>query len=630
MKTNPIYLACVLILIGTGLFAQNPVEDALVLQANIKNDGRTLKSNDTVRGVLAKYAPTETTIANVVRSFNTNPYISQSATTPIAIPGGLSGSSPSNGLTSFLSDVGGMNVTAIADGFARFLVKRAKEEMAINFFDRMREALRSVPGLQELFPATFDVLDTIGDEIYEYQRFWATLRQAFEKDLSNLYDNLLELLRNSSLSGPILALIEQAVTLGQDLLNGIHPGDILHTQAGANWTGMGLDPNVEAAIQTLDFVSQCLRSKDDQRYWLPYADIRKLNNNGIRLCLGLMWQQLNNSGGGPTFTVNGTATTLQTLLSNIATVPASIDQWYDAFEAFALKAENCHRTIQNVVDSDGKTDFSRVLPVFESFTAILAHVNELTGLPGMPAAFTNTTFDDFLEGAEDLMEIVADVKGRKYASAVLGVVQLIGAYIPNGDLEAKLLKYGTFIATVAEAETAEEVEAAIEAAVLPAGSARIKKESVLNLSIQSYLGLNYLDVPDQSNLARIKGKLGVYAPVGISGSAGFKLLQQRWSLSAFVSVFDVGGIAAFRFVEADSAIKGDITAGNIFSPGLNVALGLPKVPIAIGAGYQAGPRLQRINEGVPELSENNAAWGLHYFIVVDIPLFNLATRTRRD
>ena len=77
------------------------------------------------------------------------------------------------------------------------------------------------------------------------------------------------------------------------------------------------------------------------------------------------------------------------------------------------------------------------------------------------------------------------------------------------------------MALVVKAESPEEVESAIEAAALPAGSSSIKKNSAFNISLNSYIGgyfgrsFNNTDMIDGDN-----STVGVTAPVGIAFSLG--------------------------------------------------------------------------------------------------------------
>ena len=65
-----------------------------------------------------------------------------------------------------VSGIGGLDVTAIADGLARFLIKRGREELNIAFFQRMKAFLEENVEAKTLFPATSMFLGNIASYRY--------------------------------------------------------------------------------------------------------------------------------------------------------------------------------------------------------------------------------------------------------------------------------------------------------------------------------------------------------------------------------------------------------------------------------------------------------------------------------
>ena len=88
--------------------------------------------------------------------------------------------------------------TNIADAFAKFLVKRTKEELNTTFFKKFYETIskEEYADLQTVFPQTYRALTIIGNEIYRYEAYIQTLRESFENDLSNIYENLPTIIDN--------------------------------------------------------------------------------------------------------------------------------------------------------------------------------------------------------------------------------------------------------------------------------------------------------------------------------------------------------------------------------------------------------------------------------------------------
>jgi hypothetical protein len=208
-----------------------------------------------------------------------------------------------------------------------------------------------------------------------------------------------------------------------------------------------------------------------------------------------------------------------------------------------------------------------------------------------------------------------------------------------------LKKYGAFFANVAKAKSPDEVQSAIEAAVLPVGSSSIKKQSKYNISLQAYVGMSYNLNANSRPQNAWENPFGVTAPIGVSFNRG---LGKGGSLSLFISLIDLGAIvdydlqsdSTFSFpsntnpsdtmatvtVETNSDYK--VELGQIFSPGIFVAYGFGyDIPLTLSAGAQYGPGLLQINQGNTEITSPN--WRFVVSLTVDIPLFTLYNQERR-
>ena len=95
---------------------------------------------------------------------------------------------PEDGGGTLLSTLGNADVTYFAEGLARFLAERTKEELNEAFFNKMKEQLNTYPELKTAFPKTVSFLDQI--ETFSYASILNSLRDAFEMDVQNLPENL--------------------------------------------------------------------------------------------------------------------------------------------------------------------------------------------------------------------------------------------------------------------------------------------------------------------------------------------------------------------------------------------------------------------------------------------------------
>ena len=185
-------------------------------------------------------------------------------------------------------------------------------------------------------------------------------------------------------------------------------------------------------------------------------------------------------------------------------------------------------------------------------------------------------------------------------------------------------------------KNSDEVERAIEAAALPVGSSRIKRVSDFNVALNSYAGLFY-GVERINGLDSGKWKPNVYgvtAPIGVSISWGHRFLvfpsKKEWSTSIYLTLIDLGAVAAFRFKDDSTSQVPTIKFENIFSPGAFLSIGIPKTPLSFNIGAQMGPNLRKVNADAAKGNDfsDKIYWRFSTSLVVDIPIVNFYTKTK--
>jgi hypothetical protein len=251
----------------------------------------------------------------------------------------------------------------------------------------------------------------------------------------------------------------------------------------------------------------------------------------------------------------------------------------------------------------------------------LSSVNTETLTPEKLAAFKNDT------------AVLAKSIKNMNDSAFLKNCSIDNRY----EVVENILKYGNLMASIVKSESSQEAEAAIEAAVLPAGSSSIKKNTAWNFSLNAYIGgyfgrsMNSTNEIDGNN-----AKAGVTAPVGFAVSKGFWYYKNGnpiGSISLYGTLIDVGAIAGYRLNDDSTALDSKITLNDIFAPGGYVVygLGLPfkwasYVPLSVGYGWQYSAKLyQRKDDGKLAISDKSR-WRSNWFIAIDIPLVNFYSR----
>ena len=95
--------------------------------------------------------------------------------------------------------------------------------------------------------------------------------------------------------------------------------------------------------------------------------------------------------------------------------------------------------------------------------------------------------------------------------------------------------------------------------------------------------------------------------------------KEKESISLYISAFDLGSIAAFRFSNMEN-LPTSIYFTEIFTPGITVGFGFPKSPLSYHIGYQSAPFLN-IND-INELAITRTGC-ITAGLTVDIPFFTL-------
>lgn len=574
----------------------------------------------------------------------------------------------SGGISSLTSSLGGLDVTNIADGFAKFIVKRTKQELSIAFFDKFKQSLDSVPDLQTVFPQTYRALKSIDQDIYMFQAYIQTLRESFEKDLASLPSNLPSIIDNHEnffKNMPELkAELQSGFYIAQSIQDKQHPGDIIENYPSDYWKES--NPNYQAAFNTLKLFSKSLKdSVSIESYWASYTDIKKLSNDNslLKIYLGLLELQAKTDS-----IVFKTKVGTDVLFSKI------IDDAYNDYTQYksfitniSLKTKLLESKIQGLkkVKNDSLL-FENYYSVISSSLDLMKFSLTAQKLPHFPALKVDldTVAKKYFDIAQTSCDMAIDVNRRNYSSAIVNAIHLydvifkkenltiyingLDANIKKGEVikyssgkfenAAKLFfKYGSFIATIVQAKNSDDIASAIEAFALPTGSARIKRESLFNVSINAYAGgfigyeqIKGADKPWASASQKLN-TYGIAAPIGISINLGarkfFWMGGPHWSYSVFVSVVDIGAIVAFRFQNDSVAQIPTIKLKDIISPGLFLSIGIPKSPISINFGAQAGPNLRSV--GVTTNSYANSSYVRYSAsILVDLPILNLYTKPR--
>lgn len=560
------------------------------------------------------------------------------------------------GISSVLASVGGLDVTKYADGLAKFLVKRVKQELSVAFFEKFKAIIDSTPDLATVFPATTILLRAIGVEVYDYERYIQNLREAFKVDIVVIHRNLPGIVNNHpaffSAHKELKAALLSGCYIATELENQSHPGDIL-----ANFPIEYLDSlnskNFSGALQTLQVLSASFRDTtqgEEANYWVPIKALRQLVENqlSLKFYLGLVYHEVKTRYESIPFE----GTNLVELLDKVADQYDKGVRIYTAYKRyilrFAEKTEALNKMIREY--SELRTD-SAALEKYgvylRSAVDFVQYCTQASTLPLISEKVKNldSLFSKYFQVAYSSSDLLADISKKNYSAAINDLVRIYNlvrvkplqdnltdkqAASNSVIAQNRLAKYGSFMATVATAKTPDEVAKAIEAAALPVGSSRVKRETIFNVALNAYVGpyIGYEKIKGVDS-----GKINAYgitAPIGFSVSRGYSILffnsNHRSSSSIFFSLIDLGAITAFRFTNDSTEKVPTIELKDIFSPGIFYSHGFGRTPISLNIGYQVGPLLRRVRLDENEFGKTYSR--ISVSLCVDIPVFNLYSRPR--
>jgi hypothetical protein len=534
----------------------------------------------------------------------------------------------------------GLFVNNVADGLAKFLVNRTKEELSIAFFSRFQRDVAENQNLRVILPATAGVFQTIDKDIYRYNLFLQALRQGFQRDLKSLPVNFQAGLEQGQIikSPQWQIAIHDALQLSQLLLDRRSPDSVFlylgrdaYLQTATDKIAAIRDTNQQrqvrnlaATLQLSHLISESLRTSESGKTWMSGKQIVEALRDSatMYLYLGLLWQQ---GTQNIKFQANHKMVDFRDVLNLIGSSQERKSALQQYLNTFATAGEGVSNRL-NAIKGQSATQVQPYDQVYEFFNLFFGLIEQTMTfktqfIPGASQEMDAT----FVGTLRQLNDLNFNVRQRYYSAAVTNIGAILTTLVPeNPELRQKILKYGFFMASVSEAENSDQVAAAIEAVALPPGSSVMKKQTSWSAALNAYTGL----AGGQERLLDAgiapSGFASVAAPVGITISKGF---GNRGSMSLLIPVIDVGALVAFRFQNDQANLLPKLSWSNIVAPGAYLAYGFfNNLPITIGAGAQLGPNLRGIEPNTVTTDVTAGGWRWGGFISVDIPIFNLYSR----
>jgi len=601
-------------------------------------DATTVVSGDQVEDVVKiigyyanKPAATRREIDSIILA---NPFLKLSKVLPRRMAAMTEESSDVGVATGAGSGLFGLNVTNFADGLAKFLIERGKQELSMAFFDKMKEEFKKYPELTTLFPQTFEILEEI--ENHNILTLLQELRDAFGKDLLNGPSNVLALRDMDSLDCSKLTGSEQAKCKNHnERIEKIKNAAATRPAAVSMLVAQGiLNGNNIISILGTVVTDETFCVSDGNDDLGGYFKLCYILMDMLRATSGLFINEVQ----------------LKELFANEQLLIVFLGLGYERYnvmECFKpqhlkISEASLEKIFQAILVK--RTEFYGLLSSLDNvnfgYSAIKKHLDQ--GLPveassygsfvsgstvavsrivkGLSVVLGHKTFPDdvskVLANLDITANLVIDIHQRNYTGIFNDVIRFVeqNNIINDTDSKAKLVKYLSFGANIASAQNSDEVKAALDAATLPPGSFSVKQKSKFSIGINAYVGYAW-DFKDG-----LYGR-NVYAPLGVATSWGLNK-GNSGAVSLFISVIDVGSLVAYRLNNsATDTLKQEVRLESIISPSAQVIYALPRLPLSICAGVRRTPKL--VFEGQTEFRVVKPETVFNLSILIDIPLFNL-------
>jgi hypothetical protein len=290
---------------------ENPILCHAIALKNIKNVEKYLKDTNVLKItvddenfsnqlslILSYYSSNK---ENVFDDFinSKNPFIE--------LTGDLSGLSdnrtePFNILT-FSKSLSSVNISNIAFGITDFLIDRTKTELNIAFFNQFKDEMNKdkYKNLQVLFPETAKILMVIGDQMYYYNNYIQSLRNAFETDLNKMPHQIRKWieLNKTNIDDSVYKAINVGLITTTSIIEQKHPGAILDHLSKELKSKEKDDDKVFNTFKNTVYLSALISESfrdtlgsDD--YWVNKSKINELYKDEVllRIYLGLLYQQI--------------------------------------------------------------------------------------------------------------------------------------------------------------------------------------------------------------------------------------------------------------------------------------------------------------------------------------------------
>jgi hypothetical protein len=593
-------------------------------------------------------------VAKVTLSRDT---VFKNRTSPIAYE--TSSTAPQSGMSgarlSAIPSTSFLSATSIIDGTALFIKRRVKEELSVAFLDRFRKRLNENEFLGRLLPSTHRLLQSVVDMDNSLPSLNNIAINAFQSDLETLPENI----ENTLLYDTSFAEIRKDRAFKYFALPfntikhiklGSHPAWVLQDLGEKYFTDTTeLDRIVQMMVALNDNLRDTTISgyDPDENLWITGKQWDELKpQKGNELFMGLLFQK--NKDGIFSTLKNRPPTDIR---KSMLLLSENVDEYLVQLKGF----EKMYHNIQ-VSPNRAATD-SMALELGWSILQLVdkSHWLYFTLLEQNQQFKLKKLYWDTLKPiAEATLKAVSSVQRKNYGGLILNSYQILrglsqiknweGGKVFGDKYIQSFFYYGNFMTDVLMANNGEEVANILDRYAAPVGSYSIKRRAKFSLSLNAFPGLFMgWEKPRQPDLLRGVSQTsfvtGVTAPIGLAFNFGgftskndaLKKKGDRnyQSLSAFISVIDIGAVLSYRWANDQAqGLPQSVEWAQVLAPGLHLVYGLPNLPLAINAGFQVAPKLRKVTLDTGNEVKNTDFWRFNIGLTTDITIFNFYSSGR--
>jgi hypothetical protein len=503
------------------------------------------------------------------------------------------------------------NPTMAIDALGTFIAERFKEELTITYLSKFKKFLEDSEANWTLFlPNTYGAIKRI-DQIYDYKAYLNTIHEAAQADSKEIPQNLTTFLDKNAANHPEYQQIRLYLNLIESILKENSPEKTFEKLLDANFIKIDkLSPDMKDNLKISLLFLKNLKGNKDRLNWITESNSNE-NLDAIPLFIGLTLEKEKVSLGNELY---------KKLIAKSSEVN-KIQEWIAGATELLGAITSSKNSLTN---QDTKNDKQKLLEAYGLY--ILKHAELLDYIlktSYLTSTANNSDINNTIKRGKQTVKIIGNVISKNYPLAVSNLMNLL-LELNTKDSGNLAFKYLTFATNIAKAETSSDLKQILEAAVLPVGSYRLKRNSSFSATINAfagaYIGSETLTKTDKTTSSSTI--IAPTAPVGIHVGIGE-------CFGLFVPIVDVGGVATFRLTNSESTLP-ELNWNNVLSPGLYGVFNLSKNnPLTLMFGVQRGPELRKINiddKNKTTAEFSTSAWRFGVSLTFDIPLFNIYSK----